>query len=132
MGMNIVIIVVIVGIWLGLGWACGRITATRGYSKYLGWLLWYSLSFLGLLVCVCLRDKVHPSLHWQPFPADSSVHAQQLPPPMLFVGYIGVGSWFSRKYWSCPHNHRSPDEALVCARNQLNNGSWDGRVTHGG
>ena len=52
--------------------------------------------------------------------------------PMLFVGYIGVGSWFSRKYWSCSHIHRSPDEALVCARDQLNNGSWDGRVTHGG
>jgi hypothetical protein len=73
-----------------------------------------------------------PADHWQPFPADSSVHAQQLPPPMLFVGYIGVGSWFSRKYWSCSHIHQSPDDALVCARNQLNNGRWDGRVTHGG
>ncbi len=79
-----------------------------------------------------LRRQPLPADHRQPFPADSSVHAQQLPPPMLFVGYIGVGSWFSRKYWSCSHIHRSPDEALVCARNQLNNGSWDGRVTYGG
>jgi hypothetical protein len=73
-----------------------------------------------------------PADHWQPFPADSSVRAQLLPPPGHFVGYIGVGSWFSRKYWTCPHDHQSADEALVCARNQLNSGRWDGRVTHGG
>lgn len=79
-----------------------------------------------------LHWQPFPADHWQPFPADSSVRAQQLPPPRHFVGYIGVGSWFSRKYWTCPHDHQSADEALVCARNQLNNGRWDGRVTHGG
>jgi hypothetical protein len=72
-----------------------------------------------------------PSLHSQSFPADSSVHAQRLPPPRLFVGYIGQGSWWGRKYWTCFHDHQSADEALVCARNQLNNGRWDGRVTRG-
>lgn len=60
MGMNIFIIGMFVAVWLALGWVCGHITATRGYPNYLGWLLWYSLSFLGLFICLCLRDKAHP------------------------------------------------------------------------
>jgi hypothetical protein len=65
---------------------------------------------------------------WQPWPADSIVRAQQLPSPALCVGYIGPGGWMSRKYWVCSHIHQTGEEALVCARNHLDNAKWDGRV----
>jgi hypothetical protein len=62
------------------------------------------------------------------FPDDGRPGAQQRPPPRRWVGYIGTGDWWSRKYWVCPHDHPSGDEALACARDWLRNGKWDGKT----
>lgn len=62
------------------------------------------------------------------FPDDAHPGGQQLPSPRHWVGYIGTGDWWSRKYWVCPHDHPSAEEALACARDWLRNGTWDGRT----
>ena len=70
----------------------------------------------------------------QPWPADGQPAAQQLPPPRLWVGFIGAGgtSWWGQKYWVCSHDHAYANDAVACARDHLANSMWDGRKTgHG-
>lgn len=74
------------------------------------------------------RRRSRPLSLGTAFPDDSGPGAQQLPPPRHWVGYIGTGDWWSRKYWACNHDHLSADEALACARDQLRKGEWDGRT----
>lgn len=74
------------------------------------------------------RRRARPISRATPFPEDSHAGAQQLEPPRRWVGYIGEGDWWSRKYWVCRHDHPSVEEALDCARGWLKDGTWDGRT----
>jgi hypothetical protein len=73
------------------------------------------------------RRRRHLSLGTA-FPDDAHPAAQELPPPRHWVGYIGTGDWWSRKYWVCPHDHPSIEDALRCARDRIRAGDWDGRT----
>jgi hypothetical protein len=74
------------------------------------------------------RRRRPPLSRGTAFPDDALPGAQQLPAPGRWVGYIGTGEWWSRKYWVCPDEHQSAEEALGCARERLRNGTWDGRT----
>lgn len=74
------------------------------------------------------RRRRRPLALGTAFPDDGRAGAQQLPPPRHWVGYIGTGDWWSRKYWACSHDHPSVEEALACARGQLREGNWTGET----
>lgn len=90
------------------------------------------LALVILAVMYALRRsaqrRARPLSRRTPFPEESHAGAQQLRPPRQWVGYIGEGDWWSRKYWVCPHDHPSVEEALDCARDWLKTGTWDGRT----
>jgi hypothetical protein len=63
------------------------------------------------------------------YPRDAVAKCVYTPLPPRWVAFIGpdYGSVHGFKYWLCPDNHASKEDALGCAGNQLAYGTWDQR-----
>lgn len=63
------------------------------------------------------------------YPGDAMAKCIFQPVPPRWVAFIGpdYGSVQGFKYWLCPDNHASGDDAMACAYRQLTSGIWDQR-----
>lgn len=86
--------VIIVGVWVGIGWLCAQIAVGKGRSAAEGWALGLLVGPIGLIVEAMLADQTPP-------PRPRTSYTAKKDPVPSSVDEMDVAAWLQTSVESC-------------------------------